>query len=101
MILLQIVMASPDTHLAQPPSSSLTIAILTSDHHGSNFSYNSQVLRRKHPVLGKKLNPLSLLFQQARYHRHNTDKRLQNNGFRTFQRNHMFSVALCIMRVRE
>ena len=29
---------------AQPPSSSSTIAILTSDHHGSNFSYNSQVL---------------------------------------------------------
>ena len=69
--------------LAQPPSSSPTIAILTSDHHGSNFSYNSQVLRRKHPVLGIKLNPLSLLFQLARYHRNNTDKRLQNNDFRT------------------
>ena len=86
--------------LAQPPSSSPTIAILTSDHHGSNFSYNSQVLRRKHPVLGIKLNPLSLLFQLARYHRNNTNKRLQNNGFRTLQRNHMFSVALCIMRMR-
>ena len=58
--------------LAQPPSSSPTIAILTSDHHGSNFSHNSQVLRRKHPVLGIKLNPLSLLFQLARYHRNNT-----------------------------
>ena len=79
--------------LAQPPSSSPTIAILTSDHHGSNFSYNSQVLRRKHPVLGIKLNPLSLLFQLARYHRNNTNKRLQNNGFLTLQRNHMFSVA--------
>ena len=52
--------------LAQPPSSSPTIAILTSDHHGSNFNYNSQVLGRKHPVLGIKLNPLSLLFQLAR-----------------------------------
>ena len=88
--------------LAQPPFSSPTIAILTSDHHRSNFSYNCQVFRRKHPVLGTKLNPLSLLFQLARYHRHNTNKRLQNNGFRTFQRNHMFSVALClcIMRMR-
>ena len=27
-------------------------------------------------------------------------KRLQNNGFRTLQRNHLFSVALCIMRMR-
>ena len=41
-----------------------------------NFSHNSQVLRRKHPVLGIKLNPLSLLFQLARYHRNNTNKRL-------------------------
>ena len=47
-----------------------------------------------------KLNLLSLLFQLARYHRNNTNKRLQNNGFRTLQRNHMFSVALCIMRMR-
>ena len=74
--------------LAQPPSSSPTIAILTSDHHGSNFNYNSQVLRRKHPVLGIKLNPLSLLFQLARYHCNNTTKQLQNNSFRTLQRNH-------------
>ena len=88
------------TILAQPPSSSSKIAILTSDHHGSNFSYNSQVLRIKHPVLGIKLNPLSLLFQMARNHRNNTNKRLQNNGFHTFQRNHMFSVALCSMRIR-
>ena len=86
--------------LAQPPSSSPTIAILTSDHHASNFSCNSQVLQRKHPVLGIKLNPLSLLFQLARYHRNDTDKRLQKNGFRTLQRNHMFSVALCIIRMR-
>ena len=35
-----------------------------------------------------KLNPLSLLFQLARYHRNNTNKRLQTNRFRTFQRNH-------------
>ena len=77
--------------LAQSPSSSPTIAILTSDHHGSNFNYNSQVLRRKHPVLGIKLNQLSLLFQLARCHRNNTSKRLQNNGFRTLQRNHVFS----------
>ena len=62
---------------------SQTIAILTSDHHGSNFNYKSQVLRRKHPVLRIKLNALSLLFQLARYHRNNTDKRLQNNDFRT------------------
>ena len=82
--------------LAQPPSSSPTIAILTSDHHASNFSYNSQVLRRKHPVLGIKLNPVSLLFQLARYHCNNTNKRLQNNGFRSLQRNHMFSVALSL-----
>ena len=79
-------------HNHRPPSSP-TIAILTSDHHGSNFSCNSQVLRRKHPVLGIKLNPLSLLFQLARYQRNNTNKRLQNNGFRTLQRNHVFSVA--------
>ena len=71
-----------------------------SDHHASNFSYNSQVLRRKHPVLGIKLNPLSLLFQLARYHHNNTNKRLQNKGFRSLQRHHMFSVALCIMRMR-
>ena len=44
-----------------------------SDHQGLNFSYNSQVLWRKHPVLGIKLNPLSLLFQLARYHRNNTN----------------------------
>lgn len=69
--------------LAQPPSSSPMIAIRTSDRHGSNFCYNSHVLRRKHPVLGMKLNPLSLLFQLARYHRNNT-----------FRRNHMFSVAM-------
>ena len=49
----------------------------------SNFSYNSHERRRKHPVLGMKLNPLSLLFQLARYHRNNT-----------FRRNHMFSVAM-------
>ena len=72
------------------PSSSPTIAILTSDHHGSNFNYNSQVLRRKHPVLGKKLNPLTLLFQLARYHRNNTNKRFQNNGFRK-PKPHVFS----------
>ena len=86
--------------LAQPPSSSSTIAILTSDHRGSNFNYSSQVLWRKHPVLGIKLNPLSLLFQLARYHRNNTNERLQNNGFRCLQLNHMFSVALCVMRMR-
>ena len=86
--------------LAQPPSSSPTTAILTSDHHGSNFSHNSQVHRRKHPVLGIKLNPLSLLFQLARYHRNNTNEQLQNNGFRTLQRNHMFSVALGILLIR-
>ena len=51
-------------------------SVRTSDHYGSNFSYNSQVLRRKHPVLGIKLNPLSLLFQLARYPRNNTNKRL-------------------------
>ena len=51
-------------------------SVRTSDHYGSNFSYNSQVLRRKHPVLGIKLNPLSLLFQMARYPRNNTNKRL-------------------------
>ena len=51
-------------------------------------------------VLGVKLNPLSLLFQLARYHRHNTNKRLQNKGLRTLQRNHVFSVALCLMRMR-
>ena len=62
---------------------------------------NSHVLRRKHPGLGIKLNPLSLLFQLERYHHNNTNKRLQNNHFRTFQRNHMFSVALCVMRMRE
>ena len=83
-----------------PCTTTVFIAILTSDHHGSNFNYNSQVLRRKHPVLGKKLNPLSLLFQLARYQRNNTNKRLQNNGFRTLQRNHVFSVALCIIRMR-
>ena len=71
-----------------------------SDHHGSNSSYNSQVLWRKHPVLGIKLNPLSLLFRLARYHQNDTNKRLQNNDFRTFRRNHMFSVALCIMNMR-
>ena len=49
--------------------------VRTSDHYGSNFSYNSQVLRRKHPSLGIKLNPLSLFFQLARYHRNNTNKR--------------------------
>ena len=54
--------------ILEPLSSSPTIAILTSDHHASNFSYNSQVLRRKRPVLGIKLNPPSLLFQLARYH---------------------------------
>ena len=86
--------------LAPPPSLLPMIAILTSDLHGSNFSYNSQVLRRKHPMLGTKLNPLSLLFQPVRYHGNNTSKRLQNNGFRTLQRNHMFSVALCIMHMR-
>ena len=85
--------------LAQPPSASPTIAMLTSDHHGSNFSYDSQLLWRKHSVLGIKLNPLSLLFQLVRYRRNNTNKQLQNNGFRTFQRNHMFPVALCIMRL--
>ena len=62
--------------LAQPPSSSPMIAIRTSEHHGSNFSYNIQVLRRKHPVLGLKLNPLYLLFQLERYHHNNTDKQL-------------------------
>ena len=62
-----------------------------SDHHGSNSSYNSQVLWRKHPVLGIKLNPLSLLFRLARYHHNDTNKRLQNNDFRTLRRNHMFS----------
>ena len=71
-----------------------------SDHHSSNFSYKSQVFQRKHPVLGIKLNPLSLLFQLVRYHRNNTNKRLQNNGFRSLQRHHTFSVALCIMRMR-
>ena len=86
--------------LAQPQSSSPTITILTSDHHCPNFGYNSQVLRRKHPVLGIILNPLSLLFQLARFHGNNTNKRLQNNGFRTFQRSHMFSVAFCIMPIR-
>ena len=35
-----------------------------------------QVLWRKHPVLGIKLNPLSLLFQLARYHHNNTNKQL-------------------------
>ena len=63
--------------LAQPRSSSPTIVMLTSDHHGPNCSYNSQVLRRKHPVLDIKLNPLSLLFQLGRYHRNNTNKRPQ------------------------
>ena len=43
----------------------------------SNFSYNSHERRRKHPVLGMKLNPLSLLFQLARYHLNNTNKRLK------------------------
>ena len=83
--------------LAQPPSSSPTIAILTSDHHGSNFSYNSQVLRRKHPGSGIKLNPLSLLFQPARYHRNNTNKGLQNNGFVLFKETTCFQqlCALC------
>ena len=49
------------------------ITIRTSDCHGSNFGYNGQVLRRKHPALGIKLNPLSFLFQLARYHRNNTN----------------------------
>ena len=40
--------------LAQPPSPSPPMnAIRTSDHHGSNFGYNGQVFRRKHPVLVK------------------------------------------------
>ena len=78
--------------LAQPPSSSPTIAILTSDHHGSNFNYNSQVLRRKHPVLGIKLNPLTLLFQLARYQRNNTNKRLQNQWLSySSKKPHVFS----------
>ena len=75
-------------------------SVRTSDHYGSNFSYNSQVLRRKHPVLGIKLNPLSLLFQMARYPRNNILINGFNNGFRTFRRNHMFSVAMCIMSTR-
>ena len=66
--------------------------------HGPNFSYNSQVLQRKHPVLDIKLSPLSLLFQPARYHRNNTNKRPQQ-CFRTFRRNHVFSVALGIAGV--
>ena len=37
--------------LAQSPSSSPTIAILTSDHHGSNFNYNSQVLYFEENIL--------------------------------------------------
>ena len=77
--------------LAQPLSSPLMIAILTSDHHGSNFSYNSQVLRRKHPVLGIKLNPLSLLFQLARYHRNNTNKRLYQWLSNFSKKPHVFS----------
>ena len=67
---------------------------------GHHTTSDNQVLGRKHSVLGIKLNPLFLLFQLARYHRNNTDKRLQNNVFRTLQRNHMFTVALCIMRMR-
>ena len=59
--------------LAQPPLSCPMITIRTSDCHGSNFGYNGQVLRRKHPALGIKLNPLSFLFQLARYHRNNTN----------------------------
>ena len=85
--------------LAQPLSSSPTI-ITSRVNNGSNLSYNSQVLRRKHPGLGIKWNLLSLLFQLVRHHHNNTNRRLQNNGFRTFHRNHMFSVALYIMCMR-
>ena len=60
---------------------------------------NSQVLRRKHPVLGIKLNRYVSFFNW----RDITVIILINsfnNGFRTFRRNHMFSVAMCIMRMR-
>ena len=43
-------------------SNFISIAITTSHHHDTNFGYNSQVLRRKHPALGKKLNLTSSPF---------------------------------------
>ena len=65
--------------LAKALSSSPMIAILTSsDHHGSNFNLATMVkyFEEKDTVFGIKLSPLSLLFQQPRYHRNNTDKQL-------------------------
>ena len=87
--------------LARPPSlSPPMIAIRTSDHLGSNFGYKGQVFRGKDPMLGIKLNPLSLLFQLS-------IKDITviivinsfNHGFRSCRRNHMFS-CMCIMRMR-
>ena len=71
--------------LAQPPSSSPMIAIRTSDHHGSNFSYNSHVLRRKHLSFFNWRDITVIIIING-----------FNNGFRSFRRNHIFSVAVCL-----
>ena len=85
-----------------------TTVFISNDRESARLTTTARILativkyfeKNIHWTWGVKLNPLSLLFQLARYHRNNTNKRLQNNGFRTLQRNHMFSVALCIMRMR-
>ena len=81
--------------LTKPPSSSPMIAIRTSsDHHGLNFGYNGKVFRRKHPVFGIRLNPLSLLFQQPRYYRNNTDKKLKQWLSYFSKKSHVFRCVL-------
>ena len=79
-----------------------TTVFISDDRHPhewpprSNFSYNSHERRRKHTVLGMKLNPLSLLFQLATCHLNNTNKRLKQWLSYFSKKPHVFSSYMCI-----